>query len=312
MFSEGNILFPTDFSVYAHYAMRYAMALAKKYGSVVHIAHTLDSTLFTTGAAFGLSSPRTDMDALLASMRDHAESRLEHLVRQFEDEGIEAHNHITIGRPPSEIVALPKALDCGLIVIATHGRAGMDHVVFGSVCERVVRQSPVPVLAIKHPEHEFVEGGSDHVVLKRILFPTDFSDFSAKVLPYAASLSREFDATLVLFHAAEPTLPLPELMPDNTIAEVNVEVVEHARESMKHMGEELDSVKTEVVARIGLPHRNISELVQERNIDLVVMPTHGRSGIAHLLFGSVAEKVVRLARCPVLTIRPGGDIGPGN
>jgi len=70
------------------------------------------------------------------------------------------------------------------------------------------------------------------------------------------------------------------------------------------MGVGLDDISTEVMVKTGIPHRLISETVRESEIDLVVIPTHGRSGVPHIFFGSVAEKVVRSANCPILTLRP--------
>ncbi|MBN2307645.1 MAG: universal stress protein [Candidatus Hydrogenedentes bacterium] len=307
MFRQSNILMPTDFSHYALYAMRYAVAIAKRYGGSVHVAHVLDSSLFAHGSGHGLGLTKADLERLMASMEEHAESRLAHLVRIAREDGVPAEKHIARGKPAAEIIRLADEAECDMIAIATHGRTGVDHIVFGSVAEKVVRQAPVPVLSIKHPEHEFVhqdEAGFSFD-LERILFPTDFSELSNRALPYAASLCRRFDATLVLLHASEVPIVLPEFMPD-TAATVGTEMEERAQECLERMRGELEGIRVEPVAKTGVAYREICQTVQEDHVDLVVMPTHGRSGFGHVLFGSVAEKVVRLARCPVLTVRPEG------
>ena len=192
---------------------------------------------------------------------------------------------------------------CDLIVIATHGRSGFDHVVYGSVCEKVARQAPVPVLCIKHPEHEFVDEDTPEIHLRRVLFPYDFSSFSRKALPYAHSLCRQFGAKLILMHVAELPAYLPEMMPD-AVGAFSPGISDSDQEALDEFAGEFPDVDVETVTRTGLAHREICKFVAESDVDLVVMPTHGCTGIAHILFGGVAEKVVRLAKCPVLTVRP--------
>lgn len=307
MFRDGRILFPTDFSHYALYALKYALAVAKKYNGCLHVAHVLDISLFSHGTGHGLALTKADLDKVEESMVEHGQSRLEHVCRIAEDAGVKAECHMARGKPAPEIVKLVSSLDCGLVVIATHGRTGFDHVVFGSVAEKVVRSSPVPVLSVKHPEHEFVRE-TEHGVdfdLKRILFPTDFSELSERALPYATSLCREFGASLVLLHANEIPVALPEFMPDTTVT-VAPELEDSVKEALERMKAEVKGIPVESVARTGIAYREIEDVVRNNHIDLVVIPTHGRSGIGHALFGSVTEKVVRLARCPVLTVRPEG------
>ncbi|MBI5093815.1 MAG: universal stress protein [Candidatus Hydrogenedentes bacterium] len=302
MFTAIQVLFPTDFSPYAHYAMRYAFALAKRYKGAVHIAHCVESSALSIAGMHGFDASQPELETLLNSMREHAESRLAHYVQMAHDDGIDATHHIVSGRPSHEIIKLAEELDCVMIVIATHGRTGFDHVVFGSVCEQVVRHSPIPVLSVKHPEHDFVEGQSLDINIRRVLFPTDFSEYSVRALPYAESLCREFGATLVLFHSTEA----PNVPPDfwNDLTTTNMATMgRYAEEALAHIKEGVKDVECEVISATGSAYREIVRLVEDSEVDLVVIPTHGRSGLAHVMFGSVAERVVRRAPCPVLTIR---------
>jgi nucleotide-binding universal stress UspA family protein len=302
MFRKSNVLLPTDFSHYALYAMKYAVAIARKYEGTVHILHVLDSSLFSVGSGHGFWLTKADAEKLLESMHVHAENRLDQLKRIAEEEGVDAEFHIVQGKPASEIIGKAEEFDCDMVVIATHGRTGFDHVVFGSVCEKVVRSATVPVLCIKHPEREFVGEQEHRLRLDRIMFPTDFSPCADRAFPYATSLCREFDASLVIFHASEVPTVLPEFMPDAATS-LGGEMEEHAREAVQRLAEECEGIDVEQVVETGVAYREICKAVQERNIDLVVMPAHGGSGFVRMLFGSVTEKVIRLSSCPVLAVR---------
>jgi nucleotide-binding universal stress UspA family protein len=306
MFSNSNILVPTDFSPYARFANKYALSIAKNYNGTVHFVHVLDANVATGVRGHAMWLSQADTGTLLESMREHAASRLATLAERAAEDGVKSEQHIVTGNAPQEILRLALETQCTLIVLATHGRSGFDHIVFGSVAEKVVRQSPVPVLAIKHPEHEFVEDNDPSIRINHVLFPTDFSGFSDKGLPFAISLCKEFSAKLSLLHATEIPMVLPEFMPDSVVS-LGPEMELAARETLEQKKLEMEGVDVETVSVTGVPHSEICRYAEDHEVDLIVMPTHGRSGLGHVLFGSVAEKVVRLAPCPVLTIRPDWD-----
>lgn len=303
MFRNSNILVPTDFSTYANYALKYAVAMAKQFGATLHFAHVLDRAALAGVRGNDMWLGETESHAVIESMREHATSRMAHLRQIADDEGVASAEHIVLGGPAPEILHLTEQTGSTLIVMATHGRSGVEHLVFGSVAEKVVRQSPVPVLSVKHPEREFVKEYDLSLEIRRILFPTDFSPFSDKALPFAKSLAAEFGATLVIFHATQVPLVLPEVLPDSAI-QLGPQLEDESRELVKKMCADIDGVAVEGEVRIGAAHREIAAYAAETAVDLIVIPTHGRSGLGHALFGSVSEKVVRVARCPVLTIRP--------
>ncbi len=303
MFKNSHILVPTDFSHYALYALRYGIALAREYSAKLHILHVMDPTLFSTGTGHGYWITKTDLEKLDSSMTSQAEKRLDHLVDQARQAGVEADCHLVRGKPESKIIETAEELKCDLIAIATHGRTGLDRLIFGGVAERVVRYADMPVLSIKHPEHEFIDEGDLAVHVKQVLFPTDFSEYAERALPYAASLCREFKAKLVLMHVTEMPVVFPEYTPES-MATIGEEMADHAQEGLERIRTGLDDIETEILVRTGVAYREICRFVEETETDLVVLPTHGKTGLSHLLFGSVADKVVRMARCPVLSVRP--------
>ncbi len=141
---------------------------------------------------------------------------------------------------------------------------------------------------------------------KKILVPVDFSKYSSRALEVACELARSFAAPLTLLHAyAIPTYPLPEgyvLASPETVAEL-LDKTQQAMNATKARALELGAPAVEVVVAEGPPFAEIVRTAAEQGHDLIVMGTHGRTGLAHALLGSVAEKVVRKAPCAVLTVR---------
>jgi len=303
MFRNCQILLPTDFSGNADYAFPYAVAFAKTFGGRIHLAHVVDEGAASGGAApaYGLASG--DLGPLLDAMEEHAQARLEHIRSQLNEQGVEVVVHLVRGNPVEALAQLAEDHGCTLIAIASHGRRGFDHLVFGSVAERVLRTSPVPVLFVKHPEHEFVRATEGTIAIDRVLYPTDYSEFCEKGLPFANSVCREFGASLTLVHGFEYPMNSPELIPEAS-TNVTLSLESSARQMLKDWQAEVKDVPVDSEMRVGSPYRVVRELAKKLEIDLIVVPTHGRSGVAHMFLGSVAERIARHAPCPVLTIRP--------
>lgn len=298
-----SILVPTDFSKYADHAMRYAKALAKASGGSIHFAHVIDQRIVELTGVEGVYVSPGDIQASMDSLQSHAEQKMSQLKTKAGAFGVEATTHIATGRPVDELVRIGAEIHADLIVIATHGRSGFDRLVLGSTCERLIRQSEIPVLSVKHPKEDRSVSSDDTLHINRVLCPCDFSDFSHSAVPYAAELCKGFNATLVLAHVVDTWLDYPEFMPSAEVQN-SPHLAEKANESLEKIAAGLSDIKTEILIKSGIPHRELAETIDSDNIDLVVMSTHGRSGISHFLLGSVAEKVARLAHCPVLTIRP--------
>ena len=138
--------------------------------------------------------------------------------------------------------------------------------------------------------------------LKRILLPVDFSACSHKALGYALSMARQFQAELLLLHVVENIYPPPELLVVDTSA-LHYRVREEAEKQLAGWAKEISGVNKRSFIRTGNPHYEIVAAADENNIDLIILGTHGRSGVAHLFLGSTAERVVRHAPCPVMVVR---------
>ena len=145
--------------------------------------------------------------------------------------------------------------------------------------------------------------------VKNILVPVDFSECSRHALTYAAELAGRFGAKLDLLHVWDvpPYIPPEALVgiPGSDSRSLGQLARDHAREEMdKLIAEHAGTLPLgEALLQSGDPARTIVDVAERRASDLIVIGTHGRTGLSHLLLGSVAEKVVRRATCPVLTVR---------
>ena len=142
--------------------------------------------------------------------------------------------------------------------------------------------------------------------VKSILVPIDFSDYSKGALKYAVEIAKKFNAKMYLIYVIEPVV-YPS---DFSMGQVSIPAVDHdsfnrSKDELKKLAEmEIDSnIEVEVIIKSGKPFVEINESASEKDIDLIIIATHGHTGVEHLLFGSTAEKVVRKAPCPVLTLR---------
>jgi nucleotide-binding universal stress UspA family protein len=142
--------------------------------------------------------------------------------------------------------------------------------------------------------------------IKKILIPIDFSDYSKGALKYAVNFSNFFKAELILIYVVEPVIYPPDFsMGQIAIPSMNTEWNTRANEELNKLAktEIPPEIKVSVLVKTGKPFVEIIETAQEENVDLIIIATHGHTGMEHILFGSTAEKVVRKAPCPVLTLR---------
>jgi nucleotide-binding universal stress UspA family protein len=148
-----NILFPTDFSELAEFACKYAVSFAEQYGATVHYLHVVDEA-YQYWLAMG---PETiPLASATEEIVSNAKKQLDALLGEPVSRRCPAIGEVIVGKPSSEIVRYAREKEIDLIVMATHGRGGISHMLLGSTTEKVVRNAPCPVLTIRHPEHEFI------------------------------------------------------------------------------------------------------------------------------------------------------------
>lgn len=149
MIEIQKILIPTDFSEYSQHALKYAVALAQNFKAKLYVVHIFEHAV--------VAAPTEIFHAEIWVEAEKSEKqRLNHVTQELRTNGIDAEPVFGSGIAHSEIVKTAKELDVDLITLATHGRTGLRHLVFGSTAEKIIRLAPCPVLVVKHPEHEFV------------------------------------------------------------------------------------------------------------------------------------------------------------
>ena len=142
--------------------------------------------------------------------------------------------------------------------------------------------------------------------LNKILVPIDFSDYSKSALRYAVNFAKLFNAEIILIYVVEPVIYPPDFsMGQIAIPTVTTEFDDRAKEELNKLAknEIPQQLKVSIIIRTGKPFVEIIDTATEADVDLIIIATHGHSGVEHILFGSTAEKVVRKAPCPVLTLR---------
>jgi nucleotide-binding universal stress UspA family protein len=297
--SLKHVLVPTDFSVASEMALTYGRALANKVDATLHVLHVLDNHF--------LNATIVDPIQLEAAAQWNIERRLTDADRTH----LSARAVVEVsGSAGDAIVRYARRHDIGLIVAGTHGRTGMAHVLMGSVAEHVVRTSPCPVLTVRLHERDFVHPKENTMIaLRRILVATDFGEASDAALLYGKALACAFGAALHVLHVTDNVYmrnlggegyvgPLPGTL--------QRDIDEQARKRLRDLLIDNDAAPLPTVPALRTstaPAQAIAEYAKDCGIDLIVMGTHGRGAIGHLLMGSVAEKVVRIAPCPVLTVR---------
>jgi nucleotide-binding universal stress UspA family protein len=292
----AGVLVPIDFSKSSLEAIGSALPLVKHFGAELDLMHVLAPDYpLSTITAMPLMVPEKEVERRVRS----------HLKDVAGNYGVElrpGNIHTPKGRPFEEICRHAREASIDLIVISTRGNTGLKHLVLGSTAERVVQHSPCPVLVVRSRDGA---SGEEKGSFKKIVVPIDFSDCSMEGLAYARRWAREFGSTLVLLNSVNPQYyassdgyalyDLPLLMRYEEKA---------ARERMRDLvrNTNWEGLRVETALEIGHAGLEICARAKDRAADLIVISTHGATGLKHALLGSTAEYVVRHAECPVLVV----------
>ena len=297
-----QILCPVDFSDFSRRALDHALAVARSYRATVTALHVVSPSpavvpvpyYFGAEIAPPMMLPPTDRAKVAAALASFVESEVVPSVRidQLLTEAPDAHR---------EILVQADRLNADLIVLGTHGRSGFERLFLGSVTEKVLRKAQRPVMTVPPRAPDAMTCGP--AAFTRILCPIDFSACSKLALDYAVSLAQENGATLTLTHVLETRPLYADFAPP-----VAIDIEAWLREARAHLQTMVpDAVRasvgvTEVVTE-GSPSREILELAQTLDPDLIVLGVRGRGAADLFLMGSTTHHVIRAARCAVLTLR---------
>lgn len=305
MYRIERILCPIDFSEFSRHAFDRAVGIARCYDAAIDVLHVLPEPAAAPAIPYGPEGPGAF--GLPTVTRERALAELPRFLGLDIPVGVPVERHVVeASSAAGEILRHAASVRADLIVMGTHGRSGIQRLLIGSVAEKILRTSPVPVLTVPPRAPDAVPIGQDP--FRRILVATDFSPESGDALRYAASLAQHGAAALILVHVVEPLpvahQPMVERAFDVTAYHASLR---EAAKTELH-GWAPDYVRlgcdTEDVVVLGKPYVEVLRIAAERDVDLIVLGVHGRGALDRLVFGSTTEHLVRRASCPVLTVRP--------
>jgi nucleotide-binding universal stress UspA family protein len=290
-----NIIVPIDFSKMSVQAIQIAKQWARRFGASIHLAHVRQSNYAADFVA----------PAFMTYEQVGEQTALEELKKVASECGVSSATcGVLSGAPPfDEICRLAQTVPADLVVMPTHGRTGFKHVFLGSTAERIVQHSSCPVLVTRGSALQANNGSRFRI--KTILAPVDFSNCSQEGLRYAIAFANEFGAKIILVHATYlGYIYSAEGAPLYDIPGLQKAAREIAERKMRDLIRSVTfgAVKFETAFTDGSPVIDICAFAKNHDVDLIVTSTHGFTGFAHVLIGSIAEQVVRHAPCSVLVV----------
>jgi nucleotide-binding universal stress UspA family protein len=291
-----TVLVGTDFSNLAKQVVAAAARLARRLETRAEIAHAL------TAALYGPVVEALDVPAIKEAMETSAKQELER-IRVSEFANVESRTTVVSGSNAAmSIVDLARERDADLCVVGTHGSSRLERMLIGSVAEKIVRHAPCDVLTIP------IDVNDRSPLAARILVATDFSETAERAIEVAAELAPIFDADVHVVHVINPAVPIlrPHSLSLETTSETRARKSKMLASLVERKLAAVPRVTSEALLNMST-HLAITGYARDHEIELVVMGTHGRTGLSGVLLGSVAERTVRHASsCPVLVVRPRG------
>jgi len=297
-----KILSPVYFDETSPVALEYARHFARQNDSTVYLLHVVPTDEFHLLREVYRPQEGGGADTGWAEMV--AREKLQTMAQEhFGGVRCEVITRLN-SDPVMGILEAETELGADLVVMATHGRTGIAHLILGSIAEKVVRESRCPVFTTRRGEEL-----SGTEPFQKILVPVDIGERSVRALRYARGIAEQSKGIVYPLHIVpteETELLLRDVYQAREGTRANLVVAEKvAKQKLAELAQEhLSGVRYEPVLHVsGDPARTILEVERDVGADLIVMATHGFTGLFHLILGSLTEKMVREAACPVLSLR---------
>jgi nucleotide-binding universal stress UspA family protein len=301
MYPFRNILFPTDFSLHAHAALKYAAAFARAGHGRVLLLSVQDAKV----PANLLTLPSRVFEEQENNWLLELRSQVKDLLSDPLLNGVEAEPVLVDGEPATQIAQAAIDYEADLITVVTRDRNRLRRAFGGSIAEEIVAEAPCAVLAIRPPQHDFVEhrDGQTQIRLNRVLLATNFRPSSVAATQLATSIANHLGAEL---HAAyvigDYFEQISVMFPEGGLAALT-RLRSHVQERMTHFSRaDAPRARTHVVE--GRPYQEIVKLAAKIEADLIVLGTavHGSLFGGNPVLGSEIERVIRNSPCPVLCV----------
>jgi nucleotide-binding universal stress UspA family protein len=282
MFNFETILCPVDFSDQSMHALDYAVSFARHYNSSLILCHVVEIQVITPPV-----EPLIEVGSVLEDVTSTASDELKKLAVELKSRVSNIVPILAEGNPAEETMRIAKDHNASLIVMDTHGRSGLDRFLFGSTTENLIRKSPCPVLIVHASEREFINKASDEIKLGHILLGTDLTPGSDIAFDYALDIARQYAAKLTVVHV-------------NQNSSDDAELSQYIARKLSGATD----VQVKPIALTGKPHKELIKYATDIQVDLLVIGAHDL-GLLKTLFGSEADKIIRAAPCPVLSVCEG-------
>ncbi len=283
-----------DFSDTAELALQQAVRFARRHDAILVLAHVIEPIPLGPYPTPIVSGDDRDLRAIV-------EKHLEEKAQSLRDAHVAVEISIREGTPGPGLIALLEDRQADLVVIGTEGLTGVDRLVMGSTAEYVVRRSECPVLTV-HPGDRVLANSIETVVL-----PTDLSLDAHRAAKTFVELFGNWERPHVILAYADRLPPyLDPFSHEELLRRGERDIMkEKIEEQMVPVVELLRAADFEVETAVldGDPVTVITELANERKVDLILLGTHGHSALLNVLMGKTAQRIVQLAPCPVLTVR---------
>jgi nucleotide-binding universal stress UspA family protein len=293
-----KILWAYDGSNESQEALKYAVFLAKKFGSEitgVYISMMHMMSMY-------INYPHAESEifyGLMEKAEKNRQARLNSIESELATEGLRFKGKVLKGDPSKDIVGAASDDKSDLIVMGKRGHGLIDRMLVGSTTLRVLRESDIPVLAVKKRDEK------DTVEINNILVPLDISEKQDSALNYAIELANMINANISVVYVVRLEsydFEIPYNLLENMIPFASGELSKRVQEAKLKLGIKSE-IKTEVIQGLS-PALSIVNHASNKDIDLIVISTHGRKGIKRLILGSVTEKVIQESHCSVLALKP--------
>jgi nucleotide-binding universal stress UspA family protein len=299
MTTVNRIVYATDLSSTSEPAWDEARRLGRLFNAELLLLHVVSPPFVPVEGYF----PPGLYEELLRTTRHDAEKGLDRLLGSVVGSGLKVRIRLEEGGPPaSRILEVAAQEAADLLVVGTHSRTGLQRTILGSVADRLVRQATCPVLTVRPiPER------APRREIRRICYATDFSPTARAAWPWVVAIASAAGAEVDLVHVTFEPIPDRHL-PADAIERMAQLLHEQGQLEVERFLERSPLPRERIHVRLspGVPADQIVHQAQEQATDLIVMGTHGWSGIVRWMLGSVAHHVIQTAPCPVLTIAPAG------
>jgi len=301
MYPFRNILFPTDFSAHARAALKYAAAFARSGGGRVLLFSVQDAkvpaNLLTLPEHVFLEQENNWLLQLRTEVRD--------LLSDPLFAGVEVEPAIVDGEPAREIARAVRDNNIDLVTVVTHGRKGLSRALGGSTAEEIIAEALCPVLAIRPPQHDFVEqrDSKTEIHLNRVVLATNFQPSSAAATQLATHITNHTGAELhVLYVIGDYFEQISALFPEGSLAALS-RLRRYVQERMSQLTRD-DSQRAITNIAEGRPYEEIVRLAAQKDADMIIIGTTVHASLfgGTPVLGSEIERVVRNAPCPVLCV----------